>query len=131
MELFLNLREVVREMRVDPSTEDDPVKRMFIYSGSDLTVNIASGSDAGNSLHRQPGHEEIVVVLEGEAEFRVGDQIRHVTRGDIIFVPRGAVHGRVRTLSKLWTALSIYGPAFDRSKKNIEWVNDPERATGC
>lgn len=121
MERYLNLRDLMNRLQVDPSTAQEPVKRMFIFDGACLTANIASGSDVGNSLHTQPAHEEIILVLEGEAEFRVGEETRRVGAGDIIFIPAGTVHGRVRTFTEKWTALSIYGPAFDRSKKNIRW----------
>jgi mannose-6-phosphate isomerase-like protein (cupin superfamily) len=124
VEKFMNLNKILESLQVDPSTAADPVKRMFLFDGGDLTVNIASGTDMGNSLHAQPAHEEIIVVLEGEAEFRVGDQTRRVGVGDIVFIPRNTVHGRVQTFSEKWAALSIYGPAFDRTKKNIRWERD-------
>ena len=66
MEKFMNLNKILESLQVDPSTAADPVKRMFLFDGGDLTVNIASGTDMGNSLHTQPAHEEIIVVLEGE-----------------------------------------------------------------
>jgi len=124
MEKFLNLKNLLGAMQFDPATETDPVKRMFIFDGEHLTANIATGVDAGNSLHAQPAHEEILVVLEGEAEFRVGDETRRVSAGDAIFIPRDTVHGRVRTFTEKWTVLSIYAPAFDRTKKNIRWERD-------
>ena len=124
MDTFLNLNETLKALQVDPSTAADPVKRMFLFDGDCLTVNIASGADMGSSLHTQPEHEEIIVVLEGEAEFRVGDQTRRVGVGDIILIPRNTLHGRVRTFSEKWAALSIYGPAFGRTKKNIRWERD-------
>jgi quercetin dioxygenase-like cupin family protein len=121
MEYFRNLEDLMSGLQVDPSTALDPVKRMFIFDGAHLTVNIASGSGMGNSLHVQPAHEEIVLVLKGEADFRVGEQVRRVGPGDIIFIPGDTVHGRVRTHAEPWIALSIYGPAFDRSRNNIRW----------
>lgn len=123
-ENFLNLKQTLEALPVDPGTAADPVKRTFLYEGDCLTVNIASGTDLGNSLHTQPAHEEIIIVLEGDADFRVGDQIRRVGVGDIIFIPLNTLHGRVRTFSDKWTALSIYSPAFDRFKKNIRWERD-------
>lgn len=117
---FLSIHKTLESLQIGPSTSADPVKRMFLFDGDHLTVNIASGIDMGNSLHTQPAHDEIIVVLDGEAEFRVGDETRRVGVGDIIFIPRYTLHGRVRTLSEKWAALSIYGPAFDRAKKNIQ-----------
>jgi len=124
MEHFVSLAKTLEALQIDPGTATDPVKRMFLFDGNDLTVNIAQGTDMGNSLHTQPAHEELIVVLEGEAELRVGDETRRVGVGDVIFIPRNTLHGRVQTLSPKWAALSIYGPAFDRTKKNIQWEKD-------
>ena len=121
MKSFFNVRDLLQSLEVDPSTAKDPVKRMFVCDGDFLTANIATGAEPGSSLHTQPAHDELVIVLEGEAEFRVGDEIRHVGPGDFVFIPKNTVHGRVQTTTPKWAALSIYAPFFDRSKKNIRW----------
>lgn len=121
MSNFIDLHEIVRRFQIDPATRDDPVKRMFICDGEAITANIASSSGGGSKLHTQPNHDEIVIVIEGEAEFRVGDETRHVRPGDFIFIPRYTLHGRVRTITESMSALSIYAPHFDRAKDNIVW----------
>ena len=121
MSNFINLHEIVRRFRTDPATRDDPVKRMFICDGGAITANIATSSGDGSKLHTQPDHDEIVIVIEGEAEFRVGDEVRRVGPGDFIIIPRNTLHGRVRTLTESMSALSIYAPFFDRTKDNIVW----------
>jgi len=118
---FLNLNEIVRQFQTDPATQNDPVKRMFICDGESISANIATSSGDESKLHTQPDHDEIVVVIDGEAEFRVGDEIRRVGPGDFMFIPRNTLHGRVRTLTDSMSALSIYVPYFDRSKENIIW----------
>jgi len=118
---FLNLNEIVRQFQTDPATQNDPVKRMFICDGESISANIATSSGDESKLHTQPDHDEIVVVIDGEAEFRVGDEIRRVGPGDFMFIPRNTLHGRVRTLTDSMSALSIYAPYFDRSKENIIW----------
>ena len=122
MNNFINVHEILQSLAIDPSTAGDPVKRMFIFDGEHLTANITTGGEAGSALHTQLAHDEIIVVLEGEAEFQVGDEIRHVAPGDIVFIPKNTLHGRVRTTTPKWAALSIYGPYFDRGKKNIQWA---------
>lgn len=121
MNHIINLRELLQSLQVDPSTAQDPVKRMFICDGEFLTANIATSGDAGGAIHTQPAHDEIVIVLEGEAEFRVGDETRHIALGDMVFIPRNTPHGRVRLRTPKFSVLSIYAPYFDRSKKNIVW----------
>ncbi len=118
---FLNLNEIEQQFQTDPATRNDPVKRMFICDGESISANIATSSGEGSKLHTQPDHDEIVVVIDGEAEFRIGDETRRVGPGDFMFIPRNTLHGRVRTLTDSMSALSIYAPYFDRAKENIIW----------
>jgi quercetin dioxygenase-like cupin family protein len=69
MSNFINLNEIVRRFQTDPATESDPVKRMFICDGESITANIATSSGSESKLHTQPNHDEIVIVIDGEAEF--------------------------------------------------------------
>lgn len=121
MSNFINLNEIVQRFQTDPATQSDPVKRMFICDGESITANIATSSGNESKLHTQPNHDEIVIVIEGEAVFRVGDEERRVGPGDFVFIPRNTIHGRVRTISDSMSALSIYAPYFDRTKDNIIW----------
>ena len=120
----VNLNEIVKNFQTDDSTADDPVKRMFICDMESMTANIASSSGGGSKLHTQPNHDEIVIVIDGEAEFRVGEEVHRVGPGDFVFIPRNTLHGRVRTITDSMSALSIYSPYFDRTKENIVWEKD-------
>jgi quercetin dioxygenase-like cupin family protein len=120
----VNLNEIVKNFQTDASTANDPVKRMFICDMESMTANIASSSGDGSKLHTQPDHDEIVIVIDGEAEFRVGDEVSRVGPGDFVFIPRNTLHGRVRTITDSMSALSIYSPFFDRTKENIVWEKD-------
>ena len=119
-----NLNEIVKNFQTDASTTNDPVKRMFICDMESMTANIASSSGDGSKLHTQPDHDEIVIVIDGEAEFKVGDEVYRVGPGDFVFIPRNTLHGRVRTITDSMSALSIYSPFFDRTKENIVWENE-------
>ena len=121
MSNFINLHEIIHQFQTDPATQGDPVKHMFICDGEAVTANIATSSGDDSKLHTQPDHDEIVIVIDGEAEFMVGDETRHVGPGDFIFIPRNTLHGRVRTITESMSALSTYTPHFDRAKKNIIW----------
>ncbi len=123
MSNFINLNDIVQRFQTDPTTKCEPVKRMFICDGESITANIATSSGEGSKLHTQPDHDEIVIVIDGEAEFRVGDDVRRIGPGDFVFIPRNTLHGRVRTITKSMSALSIYAPFFDRAKENIVWDN--------
>jgi mannose-6-phosphate isomerase-like protein (cupin superfamily) len=127
MNYFIHLSEVLRPLRVNPSTGKDRVKRMSICNGAFVTANIATGAQKRVFVHTQPSHDDIVIVLEGEADLRVGDEVQHVGPGHIVFIPCNKIHGRVRTATQKQTAFSIYAPFFDRSKKNIVWEGRGER----
>ena len=120
----VNLNQIVKNFQTDASTANDPVKRMFICDMESMTANIASSSGGGSKLHTQPNHDEIVIVIDGEAEFRVGEEVHRVGPGDFVFIPRNTLHGRVRTITESMSALSIYSPFFDRTKENIVWENE-------
>ena len=121
MSNFLNLNEIVKKFQTDPESQHDPVKRMFICDGESISANIATSGGSESKLHTQPDHDEIVIVINGEAEFRIGDETRRVGPGDLMFIPRNTLHGRVRTLTDSMSALSVYAPYFDRKKENIVW----------
>ena len=121
MSNFINLNDIVKRFQTDPATQNDPVKRMFICDGESITANIASSTGNEAKLHTQPEHDEIVIVIDGEAEFRVGEEVRRIGPGDFVFIPRNTIHGRVRTITESMSALSIYAPYFDRNKENIVW----------
>ena len=121
MSNFINLHEIIKQFQTDPATEGDPVQRVFICDGKAITANIATSSGDDSKLHTQPDHDEIVIVIDGEAEFMVADETRHVRPGDFVFIPRNTLHGRVRTITESMSALSIFAPYFDRAKENIIW----------
>lgn len=126
MSYFINIRDTLRAMEADPSTAGDPIKRMFVFDGKHMTANLAIVAKSGNALHTQPAHDELVVILEGEADFRVGDEARRVGPGDLVFIPRNTLHGPILRPGARLSAISVYAPFFDRSKKNIEWDRDKQ-----
>ncbi len=126
MKSFLNIRELLASREKDPAGTQERLKRMFICDGEFLSASIATGEESGNALHTHPSHDQLIIVLEGGAEFRIGEETRHVGPGDIVFIPQNILHGRVRKDAQEWAALSVYGPFFDRSKTNLVW--DREQA---
>jgi quercetin dioxygenase-like cupin family protein len=124
MSNFVNLRQAVRSMQTDPSTAKQPIKRMFVADGDFMSANVSVFEEAGSALHTQASHDEIVVVLEGEVDFRVGDESRQVGPGDFIFIPRNTIHGPIICEGQRFAALSVFAPFFDRSKRSITWERD-------
>lgn len=120
---FIRVDETLRGLKTDPATATDPIKRMFVCDGEHVSANVNILEDTGDLIHIQPFHDELVMILEGECGFRVGDETKRVKAGDLIFIPRDTVHGPVIDSGRV-AVLSIFAPFFDRSKKNIRWSRD-------
>ena len=101
------------------------IAREFVgeVHGADVTfllVDAAPG--AGPRLHRHP-YQEIFIVQDGEATFRLGDEELVVTAGDIVVVPTGQAHAFRNSGSGPLRQIDIHvSPRFD-----TEWL-EPERA---
>jgi len=120
---FIRLDDVLRNLRTDPATAQDPIKRTFVFDGLHVSANVAVLEPGGNALHIQPFHDELVVIVDGECDFRVGERTARVRAGDLICIPRGTLHGPVIEHGTVST-LSVFAPSFDRGRKNILWARD-------
>jgi quercetin dioxygenase-like cupin family protein len=70
---------------VDPGDEDGRVESLAIIHES-----IAVGDRIPLHTHDV---DEAITILDGEAEARLGDDLRRVGAGTVIFVPAGVPHG--------------------------------------
>ena len=116
MSNFHSLAEIARS--INAKTGASPIKPLARGEFAGAAIVRSSGADGG--LHRQPNHEELLVVIEGEGEFRVGDELRSVRPGDFVFVPRNAVHGIISTKDASIAFLAILTPQFDLAK-DVVW----------
>lgn len=65
-------------------------------------------------LHTHP-HEQAGMVLEGELDFTLGDETRHLTAGDSYIVPSNVTHG-VTMGSAPAVALDVFSPPREEYK---------------
>lgn len=121
MTYFQNLDQIVASLEADESTKSDPIKRTFVFDGEHLTANIGVISDSGNALHTQKDHDELLVIIEGNVDFKVGKETKSVSKGDLVFIPKATIHGPILKEGQSFAALSVFAPYFDRNKSNIEW----------
>lgn len=75
---FVHMHEALRSLEADPATLRDPIKRTFVCDGRYVSANLTLLEDTGDALHVQPNHDELVLILEGECGFRVGDEVTRV-----------------------------------------------------
>lgn len=66
---------------------DSETSRQSVAAWEDV---VAPGS--GLLLHIHHHCDELFLVLQGEFEFRVNDNVSNATRGSFVFIPRGAKH---------------------------------------
>jgi quercetin dioxygenase-like cupin family protein len=126
------------EMRVlhhesDPQDEWRPGvrTRMLVsaVSGSSQLCMFQQWCDPGKGA---PTHlhavEEVLTVLEGQAEIWVGDQKSAVSAGESVIVPAGHKHGFRNTgQTTLWVQATLAAPIFeatfdDKNEITRRWV---------
>jgi mannose-6-phosphate isomerase-like protein (cupin superfamily) len=73
----------------------------------------------GETLHRHDRHDLLVVMVEGHGTLQLGDELRTVGEGSVLYVPRGTRHAFTNASDAPATAYAIYMPAFD-GKDRVE-----------
>lgn len=126
MSNFQSLRRIAESLEVDESTRKDPIKRKFVIDGEHMTANVAVVRDDGNALHTQADHDELLVIIDGDVKFRVGDEVQVVQNGDLVFIPKGTLHGPELEPGQQFSSLSVFAPVFARSRENIKWDRDTD-----
>jgi mannose-6-phosphate isomerase-like protein (cupin superfamily) len=118
---FQHLADVLQQITRAAPSGGPAVKPLAI--GQDMAAAVVRSASA-DGLHRQPNHEELLIVLEGEGDFQVGEETRTVRTGDFVFVPRDTVHGTVATRVEPLTYLSMISPRIDL-QKDVVWHDRP------
>lgn len=76
-----------------------------------------------NPLHKHPNCEELLYVLEGEADHKLGDEMFHISAGDVIRIPRGIEHwAHAKGDTPLVAVITFSAP--DRRTDNLEASDD-------
>lgn len=125
MSNFHALSDIVRALAASKREPDIAGVVRPLIRGEFASGGLVFSNESKGRLHRQPNHEETLLVLAGEADFRVGDEVRRVRTGDLVFIPRNALHGTAATITPDFAFLSIFAPQFDLSKDVIWEGDDP------
>lgn len=69
----------------------------------------------GHLRHNHPGSEEVLYYLSGEGEQMIEDDqgtpaYRHVTAGEMAYIPEGVFHGTENTGAEPMHLLAVYSP---------------------
>ena len=69
-----------------------------LVPGAEITVGrVTINAGARNPLHYHPNTEEVLHLLAGQLDHRIGDETVSITAGDTIHVPKGVVHQGINT----------------------------------
>lgn len=72
-----------------------------------------------NPLHTHPNCEELLYVISGKCDHKLGDEMYHLTPGSVIRIPRGVKHwARCTSEEPLVAAISFSDP--DRQTESHE-----------
>jgi len=92
-----------------------------------VRVRIPAGQ--GHAFHRHPELEEIIYVLEGEAEQWVGERSRRLGPGDIAHIPKDEVHATYNAGNGTLVVLAILSPALSQGPAVVDVSCDAPWAT--
>jgi quercetin dioxygenase-like cupin family protein len=93
---------------------------------SDRSSTAIASIEPGGGLrpHFHTEHDEVIVFLEGEADFRLGEEVTTVRAGDVVSVPAGVVHATIRARTHVLLAAS-FAPGFDLANEDRTYVDAP------
>jgi quercetin dioxygenase-like cupin family protein len=105
--------------RDNPIEEGEDAGGSWVHQ-SPLTSMVVAYWRPGGGMkpHYHERHDEIITVVEGEVEFRIGDEVRTLLPGDVAAVPAGTVHAPIHTKTGCMV-VALFAPWFD--------PDDPDR----
>jgi len=71
--------------------------------------------DPGDKLHQHPVGREYVIVLQGRAKFRVGDDVLEIKKGDYLTIPPGTPDQLIEIIEEL-TIVAVRTPSVPNNK---------------
>ncbi len=86
-----------------------------IISGEKIMMAFMEVAPGLNDPGHSHPHEQCGIVLEGELEMTIGDDVKLIRKGDTYFIPGGQPHG-ARTKDKPCKVLDIFSPPREEYK---------------
>ena len=88
--------------------------------GAEQTLGVVTiNPGKRNPLHAHPNCEELLYVISGECDHKLGDELFHMTPGSVIRIPRGVPHWALCTSSEPLVAVVSFS-APDRRTDTLE-----------
>lgn len=119
-ELIANTYDVIGD---NPVLEGESFRVTHLRRTERSTSAVCSIEPGGGLRpHIHHHHDEIIVFLEGEADFRLGDEMRRVRAGDVAVVPAGTAHATMNAATRVVIA-AVFAPNFDPENEDREYVD--------
>lgn len=67
-------------------------RKVLAHDGSIMVVEVYFEDFFEADTHKHP-HEQATYCLEGEFEFKIGDEVKIIKAGDTIYMPSNVFHG--------------------------------------
>ncbi len=121
----LDSTQVTRNRDEQPAVDTGWGTLAWLVSGAEMpgaeqtlgVVTIAPGQR--NPLHAHPNCEELLYVVSGACEHKLGDEMLHLRAGSVIRIPRGVRHwARCTSADPLVAVISFSAP--DRRTETFE-----------
>ena len=88
--------------------------------GAEQTLGVVTiQPNQRNPLHLHPNCEELLYVVSGECDHKLGDEMYHLTPGSVIRIPRQVPHWAMCTSNEPLVAVISFS-APDRQAENLE-----------
>jgi len=96
--------------------------------GAFAVVENVLAPGAGPPVHRHLDEDELIRVLSGRLELRLGDEVHEVPAGAMFFIPRGAVHVFRNVADEPANLFVVFSPAgMERFFEGAVTASGPEQ----
>jgi len=113
--------DVINVMKDRPLPEENLANFNYLIQGTYCTISINRVRE-DIPMHIHKFNDEMQYYLEGEGEFRVGENWCSIKPGRIIYIPKGTVHGG--PIREPVTLIALFTPKFEISKPDRVFVDE-------
>jgi mannose-6-phosphate isomerase-like protein (cupin superfamily) len=96
---------------IEKETLDNENFRKVLYTGGHLQLvlmTLQPGEEIGEETH--VNNDQFFRFESGKGKCTVDENIYHVSEGDVVLVPAGALHNVINTGTEAFKMYTIYGP---------------------
>lgn len=108
----LSERDLDSLLAANPLAASENFKAVTLGQTREVSHHVAQIRDR-ETPHMHKDHDVTVVMLRGQGYLMWEKERVDLVAGDVLFIPRGAVHYFINTHGEPAVALAIYSPAFD------------------